>query len=318
MALKVATLRLGICLWAALMSGIMLFQMSSTWHSSVESPSTPLGLDTGMALLQARSGLSKVNATQSDTQTMDGILQAEILGSGDESTALSTLPRGNESTALSTLALLPESLVSLVNKFVFIIPPNQHVEDYEASLSKKAKLPSAKDILVAGTGFLVFYAIIAFLWRKLESRQPTEPVVQEEQTEFHGFQYGLFDTKNCSMGLVCASCCCLSIMWPTTASSHKLKLIDFWPAFFVMNILLAYNGIAGGALGLAAVIVAVWFRQNIRSHYGLDHKTSMTVLEDCLTWCCCCFCAAAQEWRQLEYVQAKRHAAGPSSALSHA
>jgi len=167
------------------------------------------------------------------------------------------------------------------------------------------KQPSTKELLFAGTSSLILITLVALAWRNLGTHVPLSTEDMEEQTDRHGFQFGLFDTANCSLNVVFAACCCPCIMWPTTVSNPKLNLIGFWPAFFLMAVLICYQGIAGGLLVLALLGALVYFRQAIRAHYSLDRGSCMSVLVDCLSWCFCPCCAAAQEWKQVEYVKAK-------------
>lgn len=48
--------------------------------------------------------------------------------------------------------------------------------------------------------------------------------------------------------------------------------------------------------------IAVYYRQQLREKFGLSSGTWDTILQDCIVWCCCPCCAAAQEARQVERV----------------
>lgn len=177
--------------------------------------------------------------------------------------------------------------------------------DY-ADLYKK---PTMWDItmysLLWGVVFLIFTCVVALVYLRL--KEAPRPELVEQQLETHGFQFGIFDTTKCSFGLCFLSFCCCPLRWADTVSQEKLKIISFWPALLLVASLIAFGNIPylGGILSLVLLGVVMYFRQSIRSHYGIDRGTCMTLAEDCLCYTFCAPCLVAQEARQVEYVEAK-------------
>lgn len=175
-----------------------------------------------------------------------------------------------------------------------------------ASPTPASMLEIAQYALISGTVYVLFILALGFLYKKI--KEAPNPELMEQQQESHGFQFGIFDTTKCSLGLVFWSCCCCPLRWADTVSSEKLKLIGFWPALVTVALLIGFGTMPfiGRILSIVLLGIVMYSRQSIRAHYKLDKGTFMTLLEDCLCYACCGPCVVAQEARQVEYVEAKQ------------
>jgi len=161
----------------------------------------------------------------------------------------------------------------------------------------------------AGCSYVLNASIVAliyryFIWQKHEEDIETLLVDQKEK---EGFEHGLFSCEQCSLQLALSSVFCLCIRWPATVSDTRLKLIAFWPAFFIFVCLEGFTGLLCGLLWMIQVGVCIWARQKIRAHYGLP-TAGATYVEDCLAWACCCWFAGAQEAKQVWFVKSDNSA----------
>lgn len=129
-----------------------------------------------------------------------------------------------------------------------------------------------------------------------------EPAATEGR---HGFSFGLFDGFGCDPDwrICCCSCFCLPVRWADTASSHRVRFMEFWLALFVFALLITIAALAKGASMIAIVILAVLNRQRIRRVYNMPYCTCDSLIADTATWCCCSPCATMQEAMEVEFVE---------------
>jgi len=167
----------------------------------------------------------------------------------------------------------------------------------------------------AGTNFMAFVfhvgvmGAVAYLYLKNKPMELPQFAQQEREPELgrNVFAFGLFDEKECwgDDYMIClCSMFCLPIQWAETMSHEKVRLIGgFWVAFAMAT--LACQELADFTFGISHivfVIFAVTHRQKLRKKFGLSAGTPETYFQDILVWCCCVFCAAAQEARQVQRV----------------
>mmetsp|Transcript_65915 Transcript_65915/g.157615 ORF Transcript_65915/g.157615 Transcript_65915/m.157615 type:complete len:292 (+) Transcript_65915:107-982(+) len=132
-------------------------------------------------------------------------------------------------------------------------------------------------------------------------------------------------TRGPDFWICCCAFFCLSCRWADTLSQEQLMdrlkpgwLRNYWLLVSVFIILFSAHILIHGPDGegntasLLGLIMVVTMRQKLRTatgagHPGLEEDDSccscsciMGVGEDCLSWCCCPCCAAAQEARHVE------------------
>jgi len=199
-------------------------------------------------------------------------------------------------------------------------PPRPGKQPPEAPFSKEIVITAdctLVHMLYMKSTYIVFMAAVAFLYTQLGFRRdaPTfaekDDLPRTEDGELTGFQYGMFERAgSCGedMEICCCSFFCISIRWAHTVSHERVKLgIGFWAAVVLINVCDAVGEdfpctlwFVFAAAGLA---IAVFYRQRLRARFGIQHGTCMSVGKDTLAWLCCCYCAAAQEARQVEHVR---------------
>jgi len=113
--------------------------------------------------------------------------------------------------------------------------------------------------------------------------------------------------KNCFSAdfMLCfSSFCCLGVRWSDTLSRDNIQYAAFWAALLFWTICsIVEINTSLTSIGLVSLVVAVYYRQKIRRSFGLEAGTCGTITLDCLSWMFCAPCAAAQEARQVEYIQ---------------
>lgn len=128
--------------------------------------------------------------------------------------------------------------------------------------------------------------------------------------------YTAFDVNNCcgrDQKICLCGWCCPWIRWADTLSQDKVQLIGFWPALLIPLICHLLDIVTAGLSGVIFLCVAVYFRQQLRKVFGVQHGTLKTVGLDCLLWWCCCPCAAIQEARQVQYARVEEPLTAASS-----
>lgn len=154
--------------------------------------------------------------------------------------------------------------------------------------------------------FLVYFVLIfccAFIHHKLRSDEKFEKTAPANS---EGFDYGLFSTENCcgqDWSLCLCSWCCTGIRWADTV--NQAALLPYWSGLFVFTVLVGLNEVSVGISGCIFLGVAVKLRQELRKKWNIENGSAQSLVTDCLIWCCCAPCAAAQEARQVEYVEAE-------------
>lgn len=161
--------------------------------------------------------------------------------------------------------------------------------------------------------YFIFVMLAALIWMKCaggrcrrgyDERKNT-PMVSPMLPPF-GFAYGLFSMDHCfghhSSVCIC-SWCCAPLRLADTYAKEPLPLIaSFWTALVLVTTLLGLNQLTLGVSHVIFLIMAIYYRQQLRKQYGLTTgaKAGCT---DFLAWFFCPWCAIAQEARQVEFVK---------------
>jgi Cys-rich protein (TIGR01571 family) len=167
--------------------------------------------------------------------------------------------------------------------------------------------------------YAILVLIFAAIWYGLDGRIP--PTEERDTYRGRDFEYGLFDADhifNHHMWIcVCAFCCCPIRMADTYSKEGKTKPIieGFWVALAVTLIMCFWVDLACVLGVLLFLCFAVYFRQKIRETYGLPGG-GVTLLYDCLSWCFCPWCTAAQEARQVECAGLYQMRPGSSASVA--
>merc|ERR1719375_2606745 len=96
----------------------------------------------------------------------------------------------------------------------------------------------------------------------------------------------------------------MQLRWAETVSDSDVKggpLLDFWAAVLLFAVPMSFYSVLGSLATLFLLGLFAFHRQLLRRHYNLEFGTVGTVVGDIFTWMCCCFCAAAQEARQVKH-----------------
>jgi len=144
--------------------------------------------------------------------------------------------------------------------------------------------------------WILLTAVIAYFWqgREVLAADPSKSAEGFDSWKF-GFCFCFDDPLVC----LCAFCC-PAIRWAETISFVP-GLLKFWPAFFVLMILLACRLVVVASLFgfVALVVMCTYYRQELRQRFGM-RSGGVTCVADCLSYCCCMCCAISQEARHVE------------------
>lgn len=106
----------------------------------------------------------------------------------------------------------------------------------------------------------------------------------------------------------CTICCSPIRLADTWSKNPDPLLKNFWAAFIIVIMMNGLHMFAIGwslameiAVGFLLVCICVYFRQKMRTKYGII-SGGKTFCWDFLYWCCCPCCTMIQEARQVEFV----------------
>ncbi|CAJ1371041.1 unnamed protein product [Effrenium voratum] len=175
----------------------------------------------------------------------------------------------------------------------------------DADIDKMVKKEQGKAWQSVGTMAMVFVIYIAtvvglaFIYTKLW--KDPEIDVQAEEPVDH-FEHGAFSCLE-DMHVCFLALCCMPCRWADTMNAAGL--LGFWSAlmlFLVVSFFRSwaqeYDPVLGLIAWLAGVAVFVYYRQQLRRVFSIKNDT-MDQVKDVGLWMCCCWCAAAQEARQV-------------------
>jgi len=154
---------------------------------------------------------------------------------------------------------------------------------------------------------VITWTLLGLIWVKAIGRHKVG--YKERERDPRGFSYGLLSLDHCfghHANVCLCAWCCFPLRLADTYSKEPHSLISsFMKAVVMVSVLLALMELSVGFSHIVFIGMAVYFRQQLRKVYSLPNGTCSTFTEDCLTWWCCPFCAAAQEARQVEFVTTK-------------
>lgn len=155
--------------------------------------------------------------------------------------------------------------------------------------------------------FVLTWCLLGLIWVKAIGRHKVG--YKERERDPRGFTYGLFSLDHCfghHANVCLCAWCCFPLRLADTYSKEPHSLVSsFMKALVAVSCVLALVELSVGMSHLLFIGMAVYFRQQLRKVYSLPNGDCSTFTQDCLTWCCCPFCAAAQEARQVEFVTTK-------------
>jgi len=155
--------------------------------------------------------------------------------------------------------------------------------------------------------FVLTWLLLGLIWVKAIGRHKAG--YKERERDPRGFTYGLFSLDHCfghhANVCLCAWCCFPLRLADTYAKEPHMLVSSFMKALLGVSVVLALMELSVGFSHIIFVCAAVYFRQQLRKVYSLPSGNCTTLTEDCFTWWCCPFCAAAQEARQVEFVTTK-------------
>lgn len=168
------------------------------------------------------------------------------------------------------------------------------------------------EILITFLIWLPFYILLAAYYHSYVRFYAPPDATKEEievrnhYRDFQEFKSGLF---GCSQypGITFWSCCCPGLRWGDTVS--KLDLHSYWGAFSLMTCLYIIGFIPLCTLPcyFAVVCYMTYHRQEFRKRFDFEEHGGTTIFTDCITYCCCMFCAVAQEARHTRDAEIANH-----------
>jgi len=137
---------------------------------------------------------------------------------------------------------------------------------------------------------------VAYLYKEKVALPELE--VEKAKNQFEGQD---FKHHFCScfedMNVCCCTFWCMACRWADTLNS--VGVLSFWVAA-LLYIVVTQGAQLIGALGwLLSAMFFTYYRQQLRTTLGMVNEREDKV-KDFGMWCCCCFCAAVQEARQVK------------------
>lgn len=148
-------------------------------------------------------------------------------------------------------------------------------------------------------------SLIAYYWRNTRIPKVPDASKQSDADEFKDFKYGLFGCFDDLNYCICGACC-PAIRWAETIS-YVPRQLAFWGAFamfvglqFGSQVVTYFVGSGSGFIAVVFLCTLVYFRQQLRKQFDMEHGTPKTCCLDCFTYFCCGCCAIIQEARHVE------------------
>lgn len=156
---------------------------------------------------------------------------------------------------------------------------------------------------------ILLWVLLAYLYIHFAAGWRRSRFLEQAQTQ-HFFLHSPWDVDCCSgtkqfdWEICLCTFCCPFIRWADTVGNPKMFPGAFWPAFLSMVILVWLAPLTlGFTLAVVTPLVGVYYRQQMRTKFGHAAGKPWTWVYDTLLWCCCPFCAIAQEAREVEKVE---------------
>eukprot|EP00933_Yihiella_yeosuensis_P045921 TRINITY_DN4134_c0_g1_i2.p1 TRINITY_DN4134_c0_g1~~TRINITY_DN4134_c0_g1_i2.p1 ORF type:complete len:324 (+),score=43.37 TRINITY_DN4134_c0_g1_i2:74-973(+) len=169
--------------------------------------------------------------------------------------------------------------------------------------------PLAHGILTAI--FLGLAVSAALLYSRYRRWPEVETTPQGSQRpDFTNWSSGVFELEDDSTS--CCSFCCTGLRWADTM--EKLGFCYFWPSvivFYMLLILSRTDMLPAFSLTFyfALALVLIFYRQRLRSTFGMKYGEPQTLCTDCLLVSGCPCCVVAQEARHVELAAKLNHEA---------
>lgn len=142
------------------------------------------------------------------------------------------------------------------------------------------------------------YATAAVYYHKYVITEP-EPEKSEEGKDLTKWTSGIFACSE-DWPIFFWSCCCPGIRWADTMS--EIGVHKYWPAFAMFTALYFLAAIPGVTWISWALVVAycTFHRQEFRKKFEFTEVGGKSLATDCGLYCCCMWCAVAQEARMVK------------------
>jgi Cys-rich protein (TIGR01571 family) len=156
--------------------------------------------------------------------------------------------------------------------------------------------------------FIVMEVAVAAFYNAKKSDSTTAPQDGAEHSiallQNGEFRYGLFDCLQVPSLTAFAFLCC-PVRWAD--SMRMAGFLAFWTAAGIMIGLGAASPLTSGLTVILALIMAVYYRQKLRSEFGMVTGSLKSIAEDVVAYAFCPCLAVVQEARQLEEAYAVGH-----------
>jgi Cys-rich protein (TIGR01571 family) len=210
-------------------------------------------------------------------------------------------PSKAEAPSVAPVANAGEATPAPAEKAVpTVVPPAPVQEDPEYSKWMRTMLFTM--------AFIVIEVAVAAFYNAKKSDSTTPPQDGAEHSiallQNGEFRYGLFDCLQVPSMTAFAFLCC-PVRWAD--SIRMAGFLAFWTAAGIMIGLGAASPLTSGLTILLALIMAVYYRQKLRSEFGMVSGSVKSYAEDIAAYAFCPCLAVVQEARQLEEAYAVGH-----------
>jgi len=188
-----------------------------------------------------------------------------------------------------------------VNFFLRRSPQKTTVQD-AALLSPGETLGS---ILI----WAVLTSIIAYFFHKNRVTPEVEQELDcdEERDKLKTWKVGVFSCAN-DPKVNAVSFFCPSIRWAHSMS--MVNILGFWSAFAIFYTLAVFNAATAGLFcWIALAFICTYYRQALRTKFGMEQNGWVTLAEDCICYAFCTCCTVAQEAIQIDAAARCNHQA---------
>lgn len=161
------------------------------------------------------------------------------------------------------------------------------------------------EMIITVTIWMILYAAMAAYYHNYVLTEPApEASAEELETREHyaDFRRWKSDLFSCSEDWpICFwSVCCPGIRWADTMS--EIGIHKYWSAFALFTSLyfIAMIPYATWLCWIISTSYCVYHRQEFRHKFGFEEQGGKSILTDFGTYCCCAWCAIAQEARMVK------------------
>mmetsp|Transcript_119089 Transcript_119089/g.167449 ORF Transcript_119089/g.167449 Transcript_119089/m.167449 type:complete len:264 (+) Transcript_119089:75-866(+) len=244
-----------------------------------------------------------------------GAVEAAVIGHGEEG-RIEAVASEAEAVAMPLVEVFRETSPSALLQKLQADPkldkdlPVVHVgptsdQDID-NMVKKERDAAWMSVGIIAASICVYIGLIVLLgwcYTKLWSTPVMPEFKAPADVEVEDFRYGVFSCLE-DMHICALSCCCMPYRWADTLQAAGI--MSFWSGVLLFFVIYHirwwaqdYGLILGLLAWLCATLVFTYYRQQLREIFSIKNDT-MDKVKDFSLWCCCCFCAAAQEARQVQ------------------